>query len=197
MFNLEEYETIQQRIKRFRAEFISGRIETSIVQIDLAAGAVLIEARVYREHEDTAPAAIDYAYGNQAFYNQNMKRWFVEDTSSSAIGRAISLLTPGEHRSTAETMSQVVQEKVIDSSDPWASVTITTSPAEGSAETLGNALNLVQSSLGGVMVDEEPTCEHGRMQFKKGISKTTGNAYSGYVCNSPTKPQCPPKWDKN
>ena len=74
MFNLEEYETIQQRIKRFRAEFISGRIETSIVQIDLAAGAVLIEARVYREHEDTAPAAIDYAYGNQAFYNQNMKR---------------------------------------------------------------------------------------------------------------------------
>lgn len=194
MFNLSEYETIQQRIKRFRDEFISGRIETSIIEVDLTKGHILIEARVYREHEDTAPAAVDYAYGNQAFYNQNMKRWFVEDTTSSAIGRAISLLTPGEHRSTAETMAQVVKDSptVLDS-DPWATVTIA---AEGSAEPLATGLNLIQGALGGEIVDQGETCDHGRMLFKEGISSKTGNKYKGWVCPSKAKPQCAPRWEK-
>jgi hypothetical protein len=194
MFNLSEYETIQQRIARFRSEFISGRIETSIIEVDLTKGHILIEARVYREHEDTAPAAVDYAYGNQAFYNQNMKRWFVEDTTSSAIGRAISLLTPGEHRSTAETMAQVVTDSptVLDS-DPWATVTIA---AEGSAEPLASGLNLIQGALGGEIVDQAETCEPGRMVWKEGISSKTGNKYKGWVCPSKAKPQCAPRWEK-
>jgi hypothetical protein len=194
MFNLSEYETIQQRIARFRSEFISGRIETSIIEVDLGKGHILVEARVYREHEDTSPAAVDYAYGNQAFYNQNMKRWFVEDTTSSAIGRAISLLTPGEHRSTAETMAQVVIDSptVLDS-DPWATVTIT---AEGSAEPLASGLNLIQGALGGEIVDQAENCDHGRMIFKEGISSKTGNKYKGWVCPSKAKPQCAPRWEK-
>ena len=194
MFNLAEYETIQQRIKRFRDEYPVGRIETSIIEVDLTKGHILIEARVYREHEDTSPAAIDYAYGNQAFYNQNMKRWFVEDTTSSAIGRAISLLTPGEHRSTAETMAQVVTDSptVLDS-DPWATVTIT---AEGSAEPLASGLNLIQGALGGEIQDQGETCDHGRMVWKEGISSKTGNKYKGWVCPSKAKPQCAPRWEK-
>ena len=194
MFNLAEYETIQQRIKRFRVEYPVGRIETSIIDLDLVKGHILVEARVYREHEDTAPAAVDYAYGNQAFYNQNMKRWFVEDTTSSAIGRAISLLTPGEHRSTAETMAQVVKDSptVLDS-DPWATVTIT---AEGSAEPLASGLNLIQGALGGEILDKGETCDHGRMVWKEGISSKTGNKYKGWVCPSKAKPQCAPRWEK-
>ena len=194
MFNLSEYETIQQRIARFRSEFISGRIETSIIDLDLVKGHILVEARVYREHEDTSPAAVDYAYGNQAFYNQNMKRWFVEDTTSSAIGRAISLLTPGEHRSTAETMAQVVTDSpTVSDSDPWATVTIS---AEGSAEPLASGLNLIQGALGGEIVAQGETCEHGRMVFKEGISSKTGNKYKGWVCPSKAKPQCAPRWEK-
>jgi hypothetical protein len=130
MFNLAEYETVLQRIKRFRDEFPAGRLETSIIDVNLEKGYVLIEARAYREHEDLVPAAVDYAYGNQVFYNQNMKRWFIEDTSSSAIGRVISLLSPGEHRSTAETMAQVVTDSpTVLESDPWATVTITSEAA--------------------------------------------------------------------
>jgi hypothetical protein len=195
MFDLKDYETIQQRIKRFRDEFISGRIETSIIEVDLTKGHILVEARVYREHEDQSPAAVDYAYGNQAFYNQNMKRWFVEDTTSSAIGRAISLLTPGEHRSTAETMAQVVTDSpaVLDS-DPWASVTIT---AEGAAEPLATGLNLLQGALGGTITETGAQCSHGRMTWKEGISSKTGNKYKGWVCSSKEKPQCPPKWEKD
>jgi hypothetical protein len=195
MFNLAEYETIQQRIKRFRDEFISGRIETSIIDVDLTKGHILVEARVYREHEDTSPAAVDYAYGNQAFYNQNMKRWFVEDTTSSAIGRAISLLTPGEHRSTAETMAQVVTDSptVLDS-DPWATVTVTSEPAP---QPLQVGLDLIQGALGGTITETGSQCSHGRMIWKEGISSKTGNKYKGWVCPSKEKPQCPPKWEKD
>ena len=195
MFDLDDYETIAQRIRRFRTEFISGRIETSIIDVDLVKGHILIEARVYREHEDLSPAAIDYAYGNQAFYNQNMKRWFVEDTTSSAIGRAISLLTPGEHRSTQETMAQVQQaapERL--DSDPWATLTIT---SEAALEPLAHSLNLIQGALGGVITDEAQTCAHGRMNWKEGISAKTNSAYKGWVCPSKAKPQCPPVWIKD
>jgi hypothetical protein len=194
MFNLAEYETIQQRIKRFRDEFISGRIETSIIDVDLTKGHILVEARVYREHEDTSPAAIDYAYGNQAFYNANMKRWFVEDTTSSAIGRAISLLTPGEHRSTAETMAQVVDSPTVLDSDPWATVTITAEPAP---QPLQVGLDLIQGALGGTITETGSQCSHGRMIWKEGISSKTGNKYKGWVCPSKEKPQCPPKWEKD
>jgi hypothetical protein len=195
MFDLQDYETIAQRIKRFRTEFISGRIETSIIDVDLTKGHILVEARVYREHEDTSPAAIDYAYGNQAFYNANMKRWFVEDTTSSAIGRAISLLTPGEHRSTAETMAQVVTDSpaVLDS-DPWATVTITAEPAP---QPLQVGLDLIQGALGGTITETGAQCAHGRMIWKEGISSKTGNKYKGWVCPSKEKPQCPPKWEKD
>lgn len=194
MFNLAEYETVMQRIARFRAEFPSGRLEHSIIQVDLEKGYILIEARAYREYEDVSPSATDLAYGNQAFYNQNMKRWMVEDTISSAYGRCISLLSPGEHRSTAETMAQVVTDSptVLDS-DPWATVTIS---AEGSAEPLASGLNLIQGALGGEIMTQGETCEHGRMTFKEGISSKTGNKYKGWVCPSKAKPQCAPRWEK-
>jgi len=195
MFDLQDYETIAQRIKRFRTEFITGRIETSIIDVDLTKGHILVEARVYREHEDTSPAAVDYAYGNQAFYNANMKRWFVEDTTSSAIGRAISLLTPGEHRSTAETMAQVVTDSpVVLDSDPWATVTITAEPAP---QPLQVGLDLIQGALGGTVTETGSQCSHGRMIWKEGISSKTGNKYKGWVCPSKEKPQCPPKWEKD
>jgi hypothetical protein len=195
MFNLAEYETALQRITRFRAEFPSGRLETSIIDVDLTKGHILVEARAYREYEDVSPSAIDYAYGNQAFYNANMKRWFIEDTTTSAIARVISLLTPGEHRSTAETMAQVVTDSptVLDS-DPWATVTITAEPAP---QPLQVGLDLIQGALGGTITETGSQCGHGRMIWKEGISSKTGNKYKGWVCPSKEKPQCPPKWEKD
>lgn len=192
MFNLDDYEDVNTRIKRFRAEHISGRIETSIVEVDLKAGYVLVRASIYREHEDIVPAAVDFAYGNVAFYRENMKRWFIEDTATSAIGRAISLLMPTEHRPTKENMAQVVQDapKPIEH-DPWA-----VHQAEGTAEPLATGISLIQGALGGEIVEQAETCEHGRMIWKEGISKTTGNKYKGWTCPSKTKPQCPAKWVK-
>ena len=190
MINFDEYEDVNARIKRFRAAYPVGRIETDIVECDLEKGYILIRARVYREHEDLVPAASDYAFGHQAFYRENMKRWYVEDTTTSAIGRAISLLMPVEARATKQNMDQVENAPIV---DVWATV-----PAsEGSAVSIGSAVEVLKAQLGGEITESIPSCEHGRMLWKEGVSAKTGNAYKGWVCPSKAKPQCAPRWEKD
>lgn len=189
MINFDEYEDVNARIKRFRAAHPVGRIETDIVECDLDKGYILVRARIYREHEDMVPAAVDYAFGHQAFYRENMKRWYVEDTTTSAIGRAISLLLPVEARATKQNMDQVENAPIV---DVWATV-----PAsEGSAVSIGSAVEALKAQLGGEITEQLETCEHGRMLWKEGVSSKTGNKYKGWVCPSKAKPQCAPRWEK-
>ena len=189
MINFDEYEDVNARIKRFRLAWPNGRIETDIVECDLVKGYILVRARVYREHEDLVPAAVDYAFGRQDFYRENMKRWMVEDTVTSAIGRAISLLMPVEARATKQNMDQVENAPIV---DVWATV-----PAsEGSAIAIGSAVEALKAELGGEIIEQLEKCEHGRMLWKEGISSKTGNKYKGWVCPSKAKPQCAPRWEK-
>jgi hypothetical protein len=190
MINLDNYEDVNSRVKRFREAHISGRIETFIVEHDLAAGYVLVKCCIYREHEDQVPAASDFAYGNVAFYRENMKRWFIEDTCTSAIGRAIGLLMPSENKATRENMQQVVNAPA--SADVWAT------PLEpvGTVEPFSTGVEAARQALGGVMPPEPPYCDHGHMLWKEGKSAKTGNAYKGWVCASKTKPQCAPRWEQ-
>ena len=121
---LDNYEDVNARITRFRSEFPSGRLVTVIEDKDLSAGWVLVRAEAYREFEDAVPSAVDYAYGNVASLTQNMKKWLVEDTSTSAIGRCIGLLSPSPAgRPTRQDMERV--EALPASSDPWATISIT------------------------------------------------------------------------
>ena len=189
MINFDEYEDVNARIKRFRAAHPVGRIETDIVECDLEKGYILVRARIYREHEDMVPAAVDYAFGHQAFYRENMKRWYVEDTTTSAIGRCISLLLPVEARATKQNMDQVENAPIV---DVWATV-----PAsEGTAISIGSAVEALKAELGGEIIEQLEKCEHGRMLWKEGISSKTGNKYKGWVCPSKAKPQCAPRWEK-
>ena len=192
MIKFDEYEDVNARIKRFRAAFPNGgRIETDIVECDLDKGYILVRARIYREHEDLVPAAVDYAFGHQAFYRENMKRWYVEDTTTSAIGRAISLLMPVESRATKQNMDEVENAPIV---DVWA--TITPAPEPG-VIAIGSAVEALKSQLGGEVTEMTPLCSHGRMLWKEGISSKTGNKYKGWVCPNKDKPQCSPQWIKD
>ena len=139
MIKFDEYEDVNARIKRFRAANQFGRIETDIVECDLDKGYILVRARIYREHEDLVPAAVDYAFGHQGFYRENMKRWYVEDTTTSAIGRAISLLMPVESRATKQNMDEVENAPIV---DVWA--TITPAPEPG-VIAIGSAVEALKS----------------------------------------------------
>ena len=105
---MDNYEDVNSRIKRFRAEFPSGRLVAYIEDINLDKGTILVRAEAYREYEDALPSAVDYAFGNVATLPQNMKKWYIEDCLTSAYGRVIGLLTPSDHaRSTAQDMQKV------------------------------------------------------------------------------------------
>ena len=80
---LENYEDVATRIQRFWATWPEGKIHTSIMDVNLDKGYVLVECRIYRNYEDQEPAGIDYAFGNVNTYNVQMKKWFVEDTAAT------------------------------------------------------------------------------------------------------------------
>jgi len=63
---LDNYEDVAARIQRFWKAHPAGKIHTAIIDVDLKAGYILVECRVYREFEDVEPSGIDYAFGNVA-----------------------------------------------------------------------------------------------------------------------------------
>ena len=191
---LDGYEDVAARIKRLHATFPTNRVETSIVDFNAQAGYILIECRIFREYEDEKPSAIDYAFGRVESYNPSMKRWFVEDTVTSAIGRCAGLLLGSETRPTKQNMEQVETmpkafvDKIED--DPWSKPF-----AEDGFATAGSTIEEIASQLGGQLIEEAPQCKHGHRILKEGTSPKTGKAYRGHVCIEKVKAnQCLPIW---
>jgi hypothetical protein len=195
MFDLTQYETVADRVARFQKLHLSGRIVTKVISLDNAKGEVLAMAEVYREHEDTQPAGVDYAFGVAATYPQSMRKFYVEDTVTSAVGRALSLVLDTDKKPTREDMQKVqahsevkakveeVKAKMAQTSneyipvakadDPW-----TIAPAQ-QAQTLESAVEMVKSSLGGTTPDE--SCIHGARVWKTGTSKV-GKPWGHWKC---------------
>ena len=186
---LDNYEDVNSRIKRFRAEFPSGRLVAFIEDINLDKGTILVRAEAYREYEDAVPSAVDYAFGNVTTLPQNMKKWFIEDTFTSAYGRVIGLLTPSDFgRPTAQDMEKV--ETALAEPDPWA----TKAAAEG-IPTIATALAEIEKGLGGELPGEPPRCVHGTRVWAQGTSAKTGKDWAAWRCTQNNKnTQCDPIW---
>jgi hypothetical protein len=196
-FNLDNYEDVNSRIKRFRETHISGRIITEIVELNVKDGYVIIRASVFREHEDVVPAAVDYAYELRTDRGVNRDFW-IENCSTSAIGRAIGLLMPSEARPTRQDMEKVerLAAQPLVEVDLWATATPAVKvDGVGSVRPAAESIEAIKAQLGGEIVDQSPQCSHGRMVFKEGVSAKTGNKYSGYTCSSKDRgDQCRPIW---
>jgi ribosomal protein L20 len=195
-FDLSSYEDVNSRIKRFRETHISGRIITEIVEIDVTKGYVIIRASVFREHEDVVPAAVDYAYEQRSDRGVNRDFW-IENCSTSAIGRAIGLLMPSDARPTRQDMEKVERLKSVPAVevDLWATATPIKPEAVGSVRPAAESIADIKAQLGGEILDPAPICSHGRMVYKEGVSEKTGSKYRGYTCSSKSRSdQCKPIW---
>jgi len=192
-FDLSTYEDVNSRIKRFRSEYFFGRITTDIIELNVKEGYVVIRASAYREYEDQAPAAVDYAFEQRSDRGVNRDFW-IENCATSAIGRCIGLLMPSELRPTKQDMEKVERlSNPAPEVDLW--VTQTVKEGVGSVRPAAESIEAIRTQLGTEIIDQSPQCSHGRMVFKEGVSAKTGNKYSGYTCSNKVRgDQCKPIW---
>jgi hypothetical protein len=107
-FDLNSYQTVQERIDLFRTTFPQGRIVNKIVHIDEKS--IIVECSIYLNATDEHPTGVDLAHEVKDASPVNRTSW-VENCATSSTGRAISLLggafSPKGKRPSREEMAKV------------------------------------------------------------------------------------------
>jgi hypothetical protein len=189
MFNLEDYETVEERLIKFWKEHPDGRIDTALVEHTLQR--FIIKAAIYRTEVDAHPWTTGYAEETVSTRGVNSTS-ALENCETSAIGRALAnagYATKGK-RPSREEMSKVkasepkpFAEKLADKitmpveDDPWTTKAVHPTP---SAE---EAIALVQETLGATKIDKDiPHCKHGERVWRTGSKN--GKEWANMGCNN-------------
>jgi hypothetical protein len=193
MFNLEDYETVEERLVKFWKEHPDGRIETALVESTLQR--FIIKAAIYRTEVDAQAWTTGYAEETVSTRGVNSTS-ALENCETSAIGRALAnagYASKGK-RPSREEMSKVkasepkpFAEKLADKitmpaeDDPWTTKAVEAAPSSA------DAIALVQDVLGAVKVDKEiPLCrnchDHKPMTWKTGVSAKTKKPWANFNC---------------
>jgi hypothetical protein len=209
MFNLEDYETVEERLIKFWKEHPDGRIST--VLVEATASRFIVQAYIYRTEVDQHPWSSGLAEETVQGRGVNATS-ALENCETSAIGRALAsagYATKGK-RPSREEMSKVaaqnevkaklyeVKAKMADTSqqyvpvakedDPW---TIKTAAP---VTTMEQAVETVQAVLGGTPIDE--SCIHGARIWKTGTTKA-GKPWGHWKCMAQIQgdaERCEPIW---
>ncbi len=208
-FNLNDYEDVATLNKWFISNFPLGRSDISVISHDPKEGYILIQATLWRDSSDNCPAVSNIAFGSRETYIPNMKKFYVEDTATSALGRAIILLKGSDKTATKDDMQKVevksqpntyekkLQERRYGSAGSRsaavedalrASFTVENKQDDPQAWSVAEVVDQIGAST----PNEPPACEHGHI-LKQGISKT-GKPYYGYVCKGKVTEHA--KWAK-
>ena len=114
-FNLDNYETVEDRLKKFWKDFPKGRIDSNVVHITDDGTCVTIRTEIYKDIQDTKPVTTGIAQetkGQGGF--ANAAAW-MENCETSSIGRALANWNyqgSTKPRPSREEMSKVQVEKV-------------------------------------------------------------------------------------
>ena len=196
MFDLSQYETVDQRLEKFWSKYPDGAIITELVAYK--DDRFIFKASVYKTYADALPFATGFAEEIVSGRGVNATS-ACENAESSAIGRAlhtggISKHSEGKPRPTVEEMKKVqanqpkpFAEKLADKitvekeDDPWTTKAV--SPAPSAAE----AVALVQEVLGATKIDKDiPLCrnchDHKPMTWKTGVSAKNNKPWGKFDC---------------
>lgn len=182
-FDLENYETVQERIETFTKMYPNGSIITDIFTETRTDGRVewICKATVRKDAEGVICAtgwASEYEGANK-FAPHNA----CELAETSARGRALLAIGIGQQASRDEVASARSKEespKKLPQADPWS-----------------DGMALLGEALAAQPVEGETTykCAHGIMVYKTGVSKKTNKPWAGFFC--PENVQlCDTKWKK-
>ena len=108
-FNLNEYETVDERIQRFYRDNASGRIETELLDHDEEQGKTrwIVRAEVYKTDSERA-SGVGHAFEIDGTGMAN-KTSALENAETSAVGRALAQAGySGSRRTTREEMAKVL-----------------------------------------------------------------------------------------
>lgn len=195
MFNLDDYETVEERLVKFWKEHPDGQIHTKVLEHTSAR--FIVEASIYRTEADPRPWTTGLAEETVQGRGVNATS-ALENCETSAIGRALAnagYATKGK-RASREEMSKVeaaskvkanieqVKAKMADTSKEYVPVEKASDPWEISSAapvtTMEQAVEMVKDVLGGTPIDE--SCKHGARVWKTGTSKA-GKQYGMWKCN--------------
>jgi hypothetical protein len=198
-FNLDDYEDVATLNKWFIANFPSGRSDIAVISHDPDNGYILVQATLWRDSKDEQPAVSNIAFGSRETYMPNMKKWYVEDTASSSLGRAIILLKGSNKTATKDDMRKVESEPIKNIyGKSGNSQIIEMALRKSFADDAKPASEPTTWSVGDVAEalstkPKQQECVHGLMVLKEGTAKT-GRPFYGYVCSAPKGQQCDAKW---
>ena len=147
MFNLDNYETVDERLEKFWEKYPDGRIATELVTAQ--DGRYIVQAFIYKTYAD--PVAFATGLAEETISTRGVNATSAcENAESSAIGRAlhtggISKHSEGKPRASREEMVKVTRAKlsepkqdyipVMKEDDPW---TIKTVPMPITSESYAN-----------------------------------------------------------
>lgn len=209
MFNLEDYETVEERLVKFWKDHPDGQIHTKLV--GSSSTQYIVEASIYRTEADARPWTTGLAEETVQGRGVNATS-ALENCETSAIGRALAnagYATKGK-RASREEMSKVeaaskvkanieqVKAKMADTSKEYVPVEKASDPWEISSAapvtTMEQAVETVKAVLGGTPIDE--SCIHGARVWKTGTSKA-GKPWGHWKCMAQIQgdaERCDPIW---
>lgn len=184
-FNIEEYETVQDRLNTFNKMWPDGSIITeSCDWKETSDGRIIWTASVSVRKEADGPICGTGTASEIEGANKFAPTNACELAETSARGRALVAIGIGQQASRDEVASARSKEpapKPVPEKDPWAD----------GMELLGNALAATPVPP----TDTKYSCPHGAMVFKTGVSKKTNRPWAGYFCPDDVQ-LCDTKWQK-
>ena len=180
---LDDYVSVQDRLKEFINAYPDYRIKTHVLEESLtsACDVYIVKVELYRTEADAC------AWTTGLSSESKTKQYSLELAETGALGRALNLAgyfakPSGVPKKPIQTTKPELAEFVKEQrpNDPEPIVWDVTAIAE---------------EFGAEVIDEIPICNHGPMILKQGSKE--GKEYRGWVCTERDKSrQCPAKWMK-
>lgn len=193
-FNLEDYETVEERLEKFWKEYPDGRIETEL--LEASANRFIVLARIYRTEADQRYWTSGLAFEVISDRGVNATS-ALENAETSAIGRALAnagFATKGKRASRSE-MSKVAANKfekrvenftretvpVVKPSDEW------TIEQKEMPLPVADAVAALNDN---VTPEQVPMCKQHNKPMQKNFGSKNGKQWANYKCSGQWPDKC-------